>query len=102
LTLCTVPPYVQELALVRQHVVLVSSRIVGALSRIKLSDVCAAFVKKLEERVSARKDLGARAADITGQRSQALKLCAGREIGALEPSHKQRCSRLLRVPQAQG
>jgi hypothetical protein len=64
--------HAQELALVRQHVVLVSSRIVGALSRIKLSDVCAAFVKKLEERVSTRKDLG------PGPRSQALKLCAGR------------------------
>jgi hypothetical protein len=63
--------HAQELALVRQHVVLVSSRIVGVLSRIKLSDVCAAFVKKLEERVSTRKDLG------PGPRSQALKLCAG-------------------------
>lgn len=68
----------QELSLVRQHVVLVSSRIVGALSRIKLSDVCNTFVKKLEERVNARKDGGPRN-DQNLARSQALKLCAGEQ-----------------------
>jgi hypothetical protein len=65
---------------VRQHVVLVSSRIVGALSRIKLSDICAAFVKKLEERLNVRKDLGTRAADHTTQRQQLLKLCLGMRL----------------------
>ncbi|WIA40102.1 hypothetical protein OEZ86_013510 [Tetradesmus obliquus] len=73
----------QELALVRQHVVLVSSRIVGALSRIKLADVGAAFVKKLEERLNVRKDLGGRAADHITQRQQLLKLCTVCIMGAL-------------------
>jgi hypothetical protein len=89
----------------RQHVVLVSSRIVAALSRIKLSDVCAAFVKKLEERVSTRKDLGARSADLTSQRSQALKLCAGgnrrSHARCAMRLHMQRCRSLCaRLPAA--
>lgn len=65
-----------ELIQLRQHVVLISSRIVGALSRIKLSDVCAQFVKKLEERVNVRKDMGPKTDQATA-RAQALKLCSG-------------------------
>eukprot|EP00882_Tetradesmus_deserticola_P022278 GHRQ01024176.1.p1 GENE.GHRQ01024176.1~~GHRQ01024176.1.p1 ORF type:complete len:414 (+),score=204.30 GHRQ01024176.1:79-1320(+) len=90
----------QELALVRQHVVLVSGRIVGALSRIKLSDVCAAFVKKLEERVSARKDLGTRAAEHATQRAQALKLCAGMHgivLGFDTDSQLEQSTRFLQI-----
>lgn len=52
--------------------------IMGALSRIKLADVGAAFVKKLEERLNVRKDLGGRAADHITQRQQLLKLCTGK------------------------
>lgn len=65
-----------ELTQIRQHVVLISGRIVGALSRIKLLDVCTQFIKKLEERVQVRKDMGPRT-DQALARTQALKLCAG-------------------------
>jgi len=66
----------QELTLVRSSVVQVSSRILGVMSRIRLSDVTAAFVQKLDERVNARKDPAPRA-DANLLRAQALKLCAG-------------------------
>lgn len=66
----------QELALVRAHVVAVSGRLVGIMSRICLPDISATFVGKLEERVATRKD-GAPRADFNVLRSQALKLCAG-------------------------
>lgn len=68
---------------VRQHVVLVSGRIIGVMSRILLSDITATFVQKLEERVSSRKDPTPRA-DFNVLRAQALKLCAGeREEGSM-------------------
>jgi hypothetical protein len=72
----------QELALVRASVVQVSSKVIGVMSRIRLADVTAAFVQKMDERVSTRKDLGPRA-DANLQRSQALKLCAGRLRGSV-------------------
>lgn len=75
----------QELALVRASVVQVSSKVIGVMSRIRLADVTAAFVQKMDERVSTRKDLGPRA-DANLQRSQALKLCAGGHLGSLLPS----------------
>lgn len=68
-----------ELTQVRQHVVVFSGRIIGVLSRIKLSDVTVQFVKKLEERVNVRKELGPRT-DQALARAQALKLCAGGSI----------------------
>lgn len=66
----------QELVHVRASVVLVSSRVIGVMSRIRLADVTAAFSQKMEERVSARKDAAPRA-DVNLLRTQALKLCAG-------------------------
>eukprot|EP00877_Chromochloris_zofingiensis_P014103 jgi/Chrzof1/8947/Cz03g30090.t1 len=66
-----------DLASVRQHVVSVSARILGAVSKIRLSDVTTQFVERLDERVNPKKDIGARAADLTLQRSQLLKLCSG-------------------------
>jgi hypothetical protein len=70
-----------ELALVRQHVVLASSRVIGVMSAIRLSDIASVFVSKLEERVvisSGRsKDAAAPRADFNVLRAQALKLCAG-------------------------
>lgn len=55
---------------------------VGAMSRIRLSDITNSFVKKLEERVLVRKDSAARPVDVSLLRSQALKLCAGRCVGS--------------------
>lgn len=72
----------QELTLVRASVVHVSSRIIGAMARIRLQDVTAAFMQKLEERVNARKDPAPRA-DQSLLRAQALKLCAGNGSGRL-------------------
>eukprot|EP00775_Hariotina_reticulata_P013221 gene13221-13351_t len=87
-----------ELAAVRQHVVLVSSRLVGAMSHIRLSDITNSFVKKLEERVLVRKDSAPRAVDVTLLRSQALKLCAGMKNVILSfesDSQLEQCTRFL-------
>ena len=66
-----------ELTTVRDHVVLASARLIGVMSRVRLSSITYQFTKKLEERVNPVKDAASRA-DGGFSRSQILKLCQGK------------------------
>jgi hypothetical protein len=72
-------PYA-ELAVIRQQVVLASTRVVGAMSRIRLGDICDDFIAKLKERVVAPKNVRGENSAVRGQ---VLKLCQGGEARAL-------------------
>jgi hypothetical protein len=75
-------PYA-ELAVIRQQVVLASTRVVGAMSRIRLGDISDDFIAKLKERVVAPKNVRGENSTVRGQ---VLKLCSGEGGACLWPS----------------
>jgi hypothetical protein len=72
-----------ELATVRDHVVLASARLIGVMSRVRLSSITDQFTSKLEEKLNPKKDASSRI-DVNVSRAQILKLCQGK-VG-LQPS----------------
>lgn len=63
-----------DLGSLRLHVVVVSSKIIGAMSKLRLNDLTAMFLVLLEERMNPKKETGLKP-DNSSLRAQLLKLC---------------------------